>query len=158
MEKIKHLLNIKKSYGKTHIVGNRIDCLIKSKFERFFLDQINVKKIGPDGLDHNKLRLYNTFKGSFKQEPYITNINNRNQRVWLSRYRTSAHNLRVETGRYTYPVTPLLQRTCKYCNSGECDTELHAILCCETFKLKRQCFINIKSTFCPKFPELTAEQ
>ena len=39
VEKIKHLLNIKKSYGKTHIVGNRIDCLIKSKFKRFFLDK-----------------------------------------------------------------------------------------------------------------------
>ena len=98
------------------------------------------------------------FKGSFKQEPYITNVGNRNQRVWLSRYRTSAHNLRVETGRYTYPVTPLLQRTCVYCNSGECDTELHAILRCDTFKLKRQCFINRMSALNPSFLNLTADQ
>ena len=158
VEKIKKLLNIKKSYGKIHIVGNKIDSSIKSKFDRFFLDQINLKKIGSDGLDHNKLRLYCTFKGSFKQEPYITNINNRNQRVWLCRYRTSAHNLRVETGRYTYPVTPLFQRTCKYCNSGECDTELHAILKCETFKLERQCFINRMSALCPIFPQLTVKK
>ena len=104
------------------------------------------------------MRLYQSFKGSFKPEPYITNVENRNQRMWLSRYRTSAHNLRVETGRYTYPVTPLLQRTCIYCNSGECDTELHAILQCKTFQLKRQCFINRISALCPSFQNLTADQ
>ena len=156
--KIKSLLNLKKFYGKPETIGNSIDRTIKSKFDRFFLDQINVTKFGSDGLDHSKLRLYKMFKGSFKQEPYITNVLHRNQRVWLSRYRTSAHNLRVETGRYTYPVTPLLQRTCTYCNSGECDTELHAILCCDTFKLKRQCFINRMSALCPIFPNLTADQ
>ena len=78
---------------------------------------------------------------------HINIIKNRNQRVWLSRYRTSAHNLRVESGRYTNPVTPVLQCTCNYCNSGECDTELHAILVCETFKLKRQCFLSRMTAF-----------
>ena len=158
VEKIKTVLNLKRFYGKTEIVGNQIDLALKSKFDRFFLDQINEKKFGLDGMDHNKLRLYNTLKGSFKQEPYINNIKSRNQRVWLTRYRTSAHNLRVESGRYTYPVTPLLQRTCSYCNSGECDTELHAMLQCETFKLKRQCFQSRVSAFFPTYPYLTVEQ
>ena len=139
-------------------MGRHIDNAIKSKFDRFFLDQINEKKFGQDGLDHNKLRLYNTFKGSFKQEPYINNIKNRNQRVWLSRYRTSAHNLRVESGRYTNPVTPALQRTGNYCNSGECDTELHAMLVCETFNQKRQCFLSRMTAFSPSFLSLTVEQ
>ena len=83
--------------------------------------------IGQDGLDHNKLRLYKTFKGSFKQEPYLSIVNNRNQRAWLSRYRISAHILRIESGRYTSPVTPVAQRVCVYCTSGDYDTELHAI-------------------------------
>ena len=64
-------------------------------------------------------------------------VKNRNQRVWLTRYRTSAHNLRIESGRYTSPVTPVSQRVCVYCDSGECDTEEHAILVCKTFQLKR---------------------
>ena len=158
VEKIKSLLNINRLYGKPEKVGYLIDKSIKSKFDRFFLDEINEIKIGSDGLDHNKLRLYKTFKGSFKEEPYISNIKNRNQRMWLSRYRTSAHNLRVESGRYTSPVTPLSQRTCVYCDSGECDTELHAILVCDTFKLKRQCFLSRLSALCPNFTHLTAEQ
>ena len=95
-----------------------------SKFDRFYLDEINKTRMGSDGLDHNKLRLYKTLKGSFSQEPYISQITNRNQRAWLSRYQTSAHSLRVELGRYINPVTPLSDPECVYC----IDTEKHFIL------------------------------
>ena len=88
VEKMKSLLNLNNLYGKTEIVGCDIDNAIKSKFYRFFLDQINEKKFWLDGLDHNKLRLYKTFKGSFKQEPYINNIRNRNQSVCIERLLT----------------------------------------------------------------------
>ena len=140
VEKINHLLNIPKLYGKPEKAGHVIDKHLKSKFDRFFLDEINEVRLGPDGNDHNKLRVYKTFKGSFRPEPYLTDVRNRNQRSWLSRYRTSAHNLRIETGRYTSPITPVAQRICVYCESGASDTEQHAILYCKTFQLKRQCF------------------
>ena len=94
-------------------------------------------------LTYNKLRLYKTLKGSFTQESYISNIININQRALLSRFRTSAHNFRVETGRHTSPVTPLSKHVCVYCDSGECDTEVHGILLCETFELKKRCFISV---------------
>ena len=139
-------------------VWTGFEIALTGKFDRFFLDEINENKIGSDGLDHNKLRSYKKLKGSFTQEPYITNINNRNQRAWLSRYRTSAHNLRIETGRYTSPVTPISQRVCVYCDSGQCDTEMHAILYCDTFNLKRQCFIARVTALCPSFLSLTPEQ
>ena len=145
-------------YGKPEKVGYIIDKTIKGRFDRYFLDEINEIKMGADGIDHNKLRLYKTLKGSFKQEPYIANVLNRNQRAWLSRYRTSAHSLRVESGRYTYPVTPLSQRVCVYCDSGECDTEQHIILQCNIFKLKRQCVITSVTALCPAFSSLTTEQ
>ena len=80
VEKIKKLFNIKKMYCKSDKAGFIIDRILKSKFDRLFLDQINQVKIGADGLDHNKLRLYKTLKGSFQMEPYIENIKNRNQR------------------------------------------------------------------------------
>ena len=158
VEKIKSLFKISRLYGNPEKVGYNIDRLIKSKFDRFFLDEINQENIGSDGLDHNKLRLYKTLKGSFSQEPDIKNINNRNQRSWLSRFRTSAHGLRVETGCHTSPGTPLSQCVCVYCDSGECDSEAHAILFCTTFKLKRQCFLGRVSALCPNFPTLSAEQ
>ena len=158
VEKIKSYLNIGKCSGKPQKVGAFTERKIDSKFDRFFLDEVNKVNIGPDGLDHNKLRLYKTFKGSFRQEPYLSIVKNRNQRAWLSRYRISAHNLRIESGRHTSPVTPLAQRICVYCSSGVCDSELHAILMCETFKLKRQCFFSRMSALCPSFSTLTAEQ
>ena len=125
---IKSLLGIQRTYGLPHKVGCMIDKNNKSKFDRFFIDEINQIKPGNDGQDHNKLRLYKTFKGSFTQEPYLCNVPNRNQRAWLSRFRTSAHNFRVESGRHTSPVTPLSKRVCVYCDSGDIDTELHGIL------------------------------
>ena len=82
--------------------------LLKSNFEGFWLDEINKIKLGDDGQDHNKLRLYKTFKGSFRVEPYIDMVPNRNQRCFLTRLRISAHHLCIETGRYSKPKpTPI---------------------------------------------------
>ena len=54
--------------------GILIDNILRSKFDRFYIDEINKVKIGTDGLDHNKLRFYKKLKGSFRIEPYINNI------------------------------------------------------------------------------------
>ena len=97
-------------------------------FDRFWLDKICLTKIGNDGCDHNKLRFYKTLKSSFTQEPYITDILNKSQRAWLTRYRVSAvPNLGIECGRYTRPVTPVASRLCKYCSSDRIDDEQHEI-------------------------------
>ena len=85
-------------------------------------------------------------------------IKNRNQRQWLSRYRTSAHALRIETGRYTRPVTPIGERKCIYCKADSIDDEQHFILFCETFHLKRQCFISRLNVLNPKFDNMTNEE
>ena len=135
-----------------------IDRNIKSKFDRFYLDEINKIKLGNDGQDHNKLRFYKTLKGSFQIEPYILNIRNRNQRQWLTRYRTSAHALQIELGRYTRPVTPIVDRKCKYCKEGVIDDEQHFILFCDTFKIKRQCFMNRLNVLNQNFGVLTCEE
>jgi hypothetical protein len=60
-------------------------------------------------------------------EPYIENICNRSQRAWLSRYRVSAHRLRIETVRYISPLTPLSDRTCQFCDSNESDSAEHFV-------------------------------
>ena len=104
MQNIKTLLD-----SSTDIVSNAIGKRLNGIFDRFWLDQINVTKLGNDGADHNKLRFYKTLKASFTQEPYVTNILNKSQRAWLTRYRVSAvSNLGIESGRYTRPVTPVL--------------------------------------------------
>ena len=138
VQSIKSVLGIPQLHGCIDSVGLQLNKKLYSLFDRFWIDMISVKKIGSDGSDHNKLRFYKTLKSSFTQEPYKTNIHNKTQRAWLTRYRVSAvPNLGIESGRYTRPVTPVTSRICKYCSDHKIDDEKHAILECKTFSLKR---------------------
>ena len=61
--------------------GRKISIILRSKFDAFWLKQINeIKNNKPDNLDHNKLRIYKQFKSSFTREPYLQLVRNRNQR------------------------------------------------------------------------------
>ena len=65
-DKIKQNLGIKYSpFSKIEIIGQNIKRQVKSKFEAFWLAEINAIKLGPDGKSHNKLRFYSTIKGCF---------------------------------------------------------------------------------------------
>ena len=128
---------------------------LKSKFESFWIKEINTVKLGADGLDHNKLRLYKNIKGSFKIEPYLELVNNRNQRCNLTRMRISAHHLHIETGHYNRPSpTPIANRICKYCTAQAVDNESHFLLHCESFANKRSCFFNKLNKILPNFMNL----
>ena len=101
-------------YNKTS--GKKILKLIKSKLDLYYLDKINeIKLSSSDSNAHNKSRTYKSLKSSFTREPYVDLVRNRNQRCFLSRLWTSSHNLWVELGRYTQPITPFDRRTCRYC-------------------------------------------
>ena len=43
------------------------------------------------------------------------------ERITITRYRTGSHNLRIETGRHTNPITPREQRLCA------CGTEIQTL-------------------------------
>ena len=81
------------SQWSSNSVSNRITKTIHSQFDVFYLNQINKQVVSEDDLDHNKLRFYKSFRGSFTQEPYLDLVHNRNQRSWLTRLRISAHQL-----------------------------------------------------------------
>ena len=133
--------------------GRRISIILRSKFDAFWLKQINeIKNNKPDNLDHNKLRIYKQFKSSFTRDPYLQSVRNRNQRSSLTRLRVSAHQLATELGRRTRPVTPYNQRFCSYCQTDSqpnqtsnsallprsggrfIDSEIHFLLFCESRK------------------------
>ena len=117
VQSIKSLLDIPALYGSKDRVSNTLGKRLHCVFDRYWLDQINAPKLDSDGVDHNKLRFYKTLKGSFTQEPYISKVQNKSQRAWLTRYRVSAvSNLKIESGRYTRPVTPVTERLCCYCH------------------------------------------
>ena len=125
-------------------IGPNIKKVLFSKFEKFWIETINKVNLDKHGKDRNKLRFYKTFKGCFKREPYIDLVKNRNQRCHLTRMRTSCHTLAVETGRYQTPYVAPEMRICKYCvsetGSRSQDNELHFLLLCPTFKIKRNCY------------------
>ena len=69
VRKIKSLLGFNdiQPHVSPSVAGKKISNFLCSKFESFWLREINVVKVGQDGLDHNKLRFYKGFKGCFKQ-------------------------------------------------------------------------------------------
>ena len=158
VQNIKTLLGLPQLHGCKDSVGHQLNKKLNSLFDRFWLDQISCEKFGADGIDHNKLRFYRTLKGSFTQEPYISSIPNKSQRAWLTRYRVSAvPNLGIESGRYTRPVTPVTSRLCKYCSINSIDDEKHAILECNTFLIKRNCFFGKLISLLPNFDQMSLE-
>ena len=74
VQKIKTLLGVTNVHGSKDRVSKFLGKKLNSIFDRFWLDQINATKPNSNGVDHNKLRFYKTLKGSFTQEPYISNI------------------------------------------------------------------------------------
>ena len=82
-EKIEQLFYIKTlpSYCKKESVDSIIkNLLLKSIFDRFWLDEVKKVKEDITGLFHSKLRLHSTIKSSFSQEPNIVLVQSRNQR------------------------------------------------------------------------------
>ena len=121
--KIQSFLNISDRPNYKKCSGKLTTSLLKSQFDRYWLDCINMAKTKDQDLsDHNKLRTYKTYKSSFTREPYIDLIRNRNQKSSLTRLRTGSHFLGVERGRWTRPVTPLVHRTCSYCSPPNTST------------------------------------
>ena len=93
------------------------------------------------------LRTYKLFKTEFQMEPYLTHVKHPQIRRSLSKFRTSSHMLRIETGRHQKPKLEASQRTCLFCNTNDIDDELHLMLVCpfhadERFLLFRE--INVE--------------
>lgn len=161
VNKIKSLLNFKQlpSHLSQNSISNKTSKSVNSLFDRFWLDSINkVQKNGCNcPRDHNKLRFYKQFKGSFSVEPYLELVRNRNQRSFLTRFRVSSHRLRVETGRWTVPKTVYEDRICLYCDSGSVDSELHFITQCKLAEQNRNSLYIIMDSIDSNFKHLSDE-
>ena len=142
--------------------GKITNKFINSLFERTWLDKVNEVRLGPDGIDHNKLRTYRTFKGSFTTEPYLTLVRNRNQRQYLTRFRVSASNLDIERLRYTN--VPVTSRTCRFCDHLYFNSDLKPIdderhfFQCEQFENKLNCLRLKITSLLPNFINMNNEQ
>ena len=99
---------------------------------------IPSNSIVQNNLKERKERLENQDTTRITQYKNITNLEhntvlytsfvNDDLRVIITRWRLSCHKLRIETGRYTNPITPRDQRLCKICFVLE--DEQHALFQC----------------------------
>ena len=139
-------------YWSDERVRRNILTIFQSKFDIFFKDEISSENVRDDGVDHSKLRFYKTFKSCFRPEHYVENINNRNQRAWLCRLRTSSHRLEVERGRYGGIL--YCDRRCRYCPEEDIDTEIHFLHDCSIANQERAKFFAEMGTIIPNFDSL----
>ena len=102
----------------------------------------------------NRLMSYSIFKHDFVLENYLNLTIENKYKVALSRFRTSSHDLFVETGRYDN--VPRDQRLCKSCNMNRIEDEFHFLLVCPKYRELRkntlkhisitgQLYINLKT-------------
>ena len=79
----------------------------------------------------NKLRTFREFSDLLHCEDYLVNVKKFRHRKALSKLRTSNHKLQIETGRHN--KTPLPQRLCNICHSGDIENEFHFLCNCSTY-------------------------
>ena len=130
-----------------NISNHNISSKLKSSFESMWKRKINKDK---------KLRTYCKIKEHFRYEDYLDDLKFCERRL-VTKLRISAHNFRIETGRHTRPITPLEDRKCIQCTSGDIEDEFHVIINCPKYAEKRlYIFKNIISE-CPSFATLNDE-
>jgi hypothetical protein len=86
-----------------------------------------------------KLSTYCLFKHQLTTEKYLTCIQEKKFRIALTRFRISAHDLRIETGRYTN--TDRQNRICSYCHMNTVENEYHFLLTCPKYRDIRKRFL-----------------
>ena len=88
-----------------------------------------------------KLNLfYSKIKSEFKEEPYLTFVNNATNKYRMCRLRISAHDLEIETGRYKQIARD--KRICMWCNismGDDCvEDENHLLFNCDLYNKPRK--------------------
>ena len=69
VQNMEKLLNTPKLPSLSLTSGKILLADLKLKFEPFWKHKISEQKIGPDGINHKKLRTYSTLKNSFVLSP-----------------------------------------------------------------------------------------
>lgn len=106
--------------AKLAVEGRKIMEKLKSVFKSMFQELVR---------NNNKLELYHKIKWQFQLENYLKYVTNIRERVAISKFRTSAHNLPIETGRYQN--IPREERLCKLCKLNKIGCEKHILFECD---------------------------
>jgi hypothetical protein len=106
---------------------------VKNCLRQNFLEYWQHKK--SSGLVSGKLTTFYKIKEYFRREPYLSVLNS-DQRNLITKFRISAHQLRIKTGRYErkknqagkISILEREERVCLYCNLSKIEDESHFLL------------------------------
>ena len=105
-----------------------------NKFEKYWLTE-------REKLSSGKLTTYFKLKNTFHQEKYLS-IKEFKLRKAMCRYRISAHDLRIESGRYSKTYINRTDRICTRCDLQEVEDEFHFLLKCSLYNDERKNLFN----------------
>ena len=112
--------------------------ILKNEMENQYRDKwsLHIQSCRTKG----KLTLYAQIKKCFTLENYVLQFPPYLRRNF-TKLRISAHNLAIETGRYSKPIeTPIDKRVCFHCK--EVENEFHFMLTCSLYDAERKCLYN----------------
>ena len=108
-----------------------------------------------------KLTTFYKIKECFRSEPYLSVLNS-DQRNLITKFRISAHQLRIETGRYErkknqagkISILEKEEKVCRYCNLSKVEDESHFLLECPLYNHERSNLFNEIRSICEFFLSL----
>ena len=140
---------------------NKNTCINKVK-EKLLVSEHSdwFSKLNKPGNENNgnKLRTYRLYKYNLQTEYYVKCNLRKDQRRIIAKFRSCNLPLAIETGRYTRPKTPVNERICKYCSSGDIDDEIHFLINCDFFDDIRYHLFYLTSLENSFFNEYTTDQ
>lgn len=111
--------------------SNRITLTLETRYKEYWKKMAQASP---------KLETYMQFKQGLYYEPYLDFIRNKEDRIALTKLRTSNHDLLIERGRYTRPFTQRIDRLCKYCKT-DVEDETHFLLKCPRYREERKLMV-----------------
>ena len=119
-------------------IGN-INCFINS-FKNRVQDEFLQEWFASIG-NSSKLLLYKEIKSHFGYESYLDNIVTKKYRSILTKIRLTAHNLKIETGRYARNPIERRERLCVFCDENLVEDEYHFVIECNAYAAIRAKYI-----------------
>ena len=90
--------------------------IIKTKVNKYFELEV-FRRLDEQITENRQLSQYASFKTIFKFKSYLDYIQDFTARCTLAKLRVGAHNLQIETGRFSKNKTPRDERFCPYCKT-----------------------------------------
>ena len=103
---------------------------LKKKIKTAFITYWKTRIRNPDV--EKKLGLYAKVKKEFSTDAYLEMLSFKSRQI-ITKFLSSNHRLRIETGRHTNPKIPRDERLCQLCDLSKVEDECHFILECPTY-------------------------